>query len=83
MRLHEVINEATLSGSAWFRPTSWHSTGMAYVIKDGNTHVVPSSGGGTLGMTSSPELLSGDWEVVSPDVVLNERAGLFQTSRSV
>lgn len=70
MKIHEAILNA---GDNWIRPVSWQGSGLAYCIKLNATHIVPSSSGGNLGMTASIDELIGDWEIVSPDVVLVER----------
>ena len=73
MKLHEVLAQAQDHEGVWFRPSSWAGAGQAYTIKEGGIFEVPSSRGGRPGMTSSPELLAGDWETVDPDAVLAER----------
>lgn len=70
MKINEAIQN---SNGNWFRPISWRGAGMAYCLKNMDTHLVPSSKGGDCGMTHDFDALTGDWEIVMPDIVLDER----------
>lgn len=71
MRLHEVID--AVQDGEWFRPVGLSGSGMAYCVKAGYVHCVPSSSGGILGAPANADSLRGEWEIVSPDDVLAER----------
>jgi hypothetical protein len=78
MNIAEALTTpAVRAGDAWFRPVGWRSTNSAFVLKDGRSYRVPSSRGGVLGMTPDATELAGDWEVVTPDTVLDEREALL------
>lgn len=70
MQIDEAIRK---SDGNWFRPTKWRGAGMAYCLKGNDTYLVPSARGGDVGMTHDADALVGDWEIVDPDVVLDER----------
>ena len=70
MKISEAIRK---SDGNWFRPIKWRGGGMAYCLKGGDTHQVPSARGGDCGMTHDADALVGDWEIVTPNVVLGER----------
>lgn len=73
-RVEMTISEAIRnSGDNWFRPVKWGGAGMAYCLKNGSTHLVPSLRGGDCSMTHDADALAGDWEIVTPDTVLGER----------
>lgn len=76
MKLHEAVIQAQGHPESWFRPAAWEGTGQAYMVKEGATCKVPSSRGGVPDMTTSPELLAGEWEIISPTQVLAERDSL-------
>jgi len=71
MKLHEAIEQAV---DQWFRPVAWRGSGMAFMLKKGETYVVPNSHGGRKFMTTVTGELAGDWEILDPDDVLKERA---------
>lgn len=76
MKLHEVVEELThhyTGADRWFRPATWSGTGEAFAITDGMTKLVPSARGGQVWMTCRVVELMGDWEIVTPDVVIKER----------
>ncbi len=73
MKLSEVLTILQNNNDYWFRPISWKGSGMAYVLKGGFTHVVPSSRGGDPGMTNRASDLMEDWEIINADTVLRER----------
>jgi hypothetical protein len=70
MTLQEAIKKS-IETNDWFRPISWKGAVCAYCIHKGDTQLVPTRSGGTLHMITSVNGLMGDWEVVSPDQVLN------------
>lgn len=82
MKLHEAIQhvmDQSIPGEHWFRPVSWKGIKKAYALNtmrfptSSNAHMtleVPSPRGGNPGMTFYAEDLAGDWEILSPDVVL-------------
>lgn len=78
MKLPDVLKHgAVAAGEMWFRPVTCRRTGAAYVVKDSGTRAaavwrVPLGKGPGLGITPYAEELSGDWEIVTPDEVLNE-----------
>lgn len=70
MKLHEVLVLPEVeSGEQWFRPVG-SPRGYAYCVKAGYCYAVPAARGGAIGVTPAAELLSGEWEAVSPDSVL-------------
>lgn len=72
MKLHDVFSDPEIiSGFKWFRPVGYPK-GYAWCVKDGDCYAVPSSRGGELGMTTDVKLLSGEWETVYPDLVLED-----------
>lgn len=71
MRLHEAID--AVQDGEWFRPVSLRGSGIAYCIKGGYLHCVPSASGGILGAPNKADSLRGEWEILSPDDVLSER----------
>lgn len=70
MKLHEALMQV---GDNWLRPRAWTGCGQAYCVERGATKLVPSSRGAEMGMTAIVEYLTGDWEIISPGVVLDER----------
>ena len=73
MKLHEVIQELLCRKDEylWFRPVSWKGNGAGYYIQGGNTYLVPTSRGGAMIMTSCASTLIQEWEIVTPDEVLD------------
>ena len=74
MTLQEAIKAVKHSnGELWFRPVSWKRARVAYTISyNGSmTEFVPTHSGGKPQMTSWVSELEGDWEIVTPDQVLN------------
>lgn len=74
MKLPDVLETLKGNQDCWFRPISWKGRGKAYCLKNGCTALVPTPNGGTHGMTCQPDELMGDWEIVLPGIVLDERA---------
>jgi len=70
MKISEAISK---SDGNWFRPVEWAGCGQAYCMKGIQTCLVPSPRGGEPSMTANASFLAGDWEIVPPDTVLNER----------
>ena len=75
MKLHEVLDKVT-DHTQWFRPKHWKGHKLAYIILDGRvcravppSH--PSHWAHTVGITDDVLALSSEWEIVSPDKVLN------------
>ena len=69
MKLHEAL--AVIKDDEWMRPKDWIGHGTAYCVQNGvireifknnRPHIYPFV-----------DSLIGDWEIVSPDEVLNER----------
>ena len=72
MNIKEAITQATEEDS-WFRPFSMRGSGMAYMVKGGYLHIVPTKSGGHVGGPARARTLTEEWEVVTPDEVLSER----------
>lgn len=72
MKLHEAIE--ALPPGEWFRPIKWRGHRTAYCIVSGEIYLVPCPRGGVPIMTTNANLLAGEWEIVSPDVVCSEKA---------
>ena len=74
MNLLEAIKGAQDTGR-WFRPVSWKNYGEAFAISaEGDwTELVPTSKGGKAFMTSTIAGLMGEWELVTPEEVCNEK----------
>ena len=71
MELHEAIAESQADPeNKWFRPVSWRGTTQALVVIDGHVCQVPQFRGGVPHMPTNINALVGDWEVVTPDEVL-------------
>lgn len=71
MKLHEVLkDESVLKGDMWFRPVSWKARKAAYCLKDDTVYLVPTSRGGSIGITPYVSYLCGDWEIISAEDVL-------------
>lgn len=70
MNVVEAIQQA---GDKWFRPIAWRGGGVAYCVRDANTYRVPTGRGGEPGMTADVFSLTGEWEVIPPAVVIEER----------
>lgn len=71
MKLHEVLKDVKGSTDKWFRPVSWKGCKHAYCIEDGHSYFVPSPHGGYCDMVAQVDILIGDWEIVTPDEVLD------------
>ena len=72
MKLHSVFqDDRVMRGDMWFRPIGWVKGCGAYCVKNGATCYVPTKTGGQESMTCDVKILSGDWEIVSVDDVLN------------
>lgn len=70
MLLQDVIKHAQQTGE-WFRPATWASDGIAYRLSsNGQTLIVPTSNNGHPQMTCSVGELLGEWETISPIVIL-------------
>jgi len=72
MNIKEAITQATEEDS-WFRPFCMRGSGMAYMVKGGYLHIVPTMSGGHVGGPVRAESILEEWEVVPPDEVLSER----------
>lgn len=71
MKVHEAIT-AVIGGEMWARPLSWRGFGIAlHVYNHCRVAVVPSPTGGKTWNCRASDLME-DWEVVDPDVVLDE-----------
>ncbi len=57
----------------WMRPKRWKGCKMAYCLSFDklNTELVPGRRGGEAAMTCCVYSLLEEWEIVSPDTVLN------------
>ena len=74
MKIHEAISRVGDDLGFWFRPVTWKGRGEAFALDhQRRTHRVPTARGGDLHMTHNADILAGDWEVVTPDEVLEER----------
>lgn len=77
MKIHEVLAEAMSNDNpfdVWFRPITWRKSGMAFALDYDlkSTVMVPNSTGGIPQMTKEVVDLMADWEIVSPDFILEE-----------
>lgn len=74
MKMHEAIEALLLPENIemWIRPLCWKGWEMAYCLNkfDNELECVPGSRGGESWMTYTVRHLIDDWEIVSPDVVL-------------
>jgi hypothetical protein len=57
----------------WLRPESWKGTGQALTVENGRLFFVPTHRGGKLATMPTTAELCGVWEVISANVVNNER----------
>ena len=57
----------------WFCPVSWKGTGHAFTVENDRVLYVPTGRGGVPATMPSASDLCCCWEVISPDVVNNER----------
>ena len=75
MKLHQAIKALLLpeNNEMWIRPVSWQGCTQAFCLSydKRDVQIVPGNGGGRSYMTSSGQALTGDWEIVSPNTVLN------------
>lgn len=75
MKMHEAIVALLLpeNKEMWARPCCWIGWNQAYCLdrKAMSLMLVPSSRGGDYHMTHTVRNLIDDWEVVSPDTVLD------------
>lgn len=71
MNIKEIFELALKDHSIWFRPKSWKGTAQAYQVQDGKTVIVPAP---IFNPYMSPEakFFTEDWEIVTPDEVLDE-----------
>ena len=73
MKVNEAIAAISQDNSKWARPLWWRNSGLAISIYNyTRLAVVPSSTGGQRWNVNALDLMD-DWEVVEPDVVLDER----------
>lgn len=74
MNLLQVLEEMKKEQNQymWFRPVEWSE--FALTLKDGITYQVPSPNGGVRYMTVAIRELTGQWEIVSPETVIDERS---------
>lgn len=56
----------------WFRPLSYRGTGEALCVDDNKVCIVPRSRGAIPYIPVNVSIMSGNWEVVSPDKVYEE-----------
>lgn len=70
MNLLQAIEQAW---DNWFRPVEWMGSGDAYYEKVGGTYLTRIRYG-SFHMTSSIHYLTGEWEIVTPEQVIAERA---------
>lgn len=71
MNIKKIFEQALNDNSLWFRPLSWKGTGQAFQVQDGETVIVPAQKFNSY-MTPKVKFFIEDWEIVSPDVVLDE-----------
>jgi len=75
MKLHEAIETLMIpyNWGKWMRPVSWRGCRQAYTLDatKTETQLVPGNGGGRSYMSCSVSVLTGEWEIVSPDIVLD------------
>lgn len=70
-----VRRQDVISGAMWFRPKEWKGSGQALTFDYESKRrvlIVPDKRGGAA-WNPTREDLAGDWEVVSPDIVNEER----------
>lgn len=73
MKVHEAIEALKADPSKWARPLWWRGDGIGIAIySHTRVAVVPSATGGAHWHVSVRDLTD-DWEVVEPDVILDER----------
>ena len=69
MKLHEVLTlPAVAAGEMWFRPVGWEF--VAWSVSGGVCIERPALKGDEVGITLSVDLLTGEWEAVTPAEVL-------------
>jgi len=75
MKLHEAIETLMLPENyeQWTRPISWRGCQQAFCLSSDkqDVQIVPGNGGGRSYMSCSVSVLTGEWEIVSPDIVLD------------
>jgi hypothetical protein len=72
MKVNEAIEAIRENSSLWARPISWRLSGVAIHVNMGTRlSVVPSSTGGQTWFVRAEDLVD-DWEVIDPDLVLDE-----------
>lgn len=75
MKLHEAIIELYKidNKGVWVRPKCWIGSGLAFCLSHDtfSMELVPGRRGGESHMASDVKSLIDDWEVVSPDQVLD------------
>lgn len=72
MKVNEAIKALKEDPSKWARPLWWRGEGLGIAIYNTRLAVVPSATGGSPWRVSGQDLID-DWEVVDPDVILDER----------
>lgn len=74
MKLHEAIEALLLpeNNELWIRPVGWKGKKDAFFLHDDKRALKVLDGrGGSFWMTYNVATLTGDWEIVSPDTVLD------------
>lgn len=69
MNLLEAIQNC---GDNWFRPVEWSGLGNAIKISGGVCYVLNREGQQSY-MTPFINLITGEWEIVTPEQVMKER----------
>lgn len=70
MTIVDAIKQLTVE--TWIRPVTWRGSRQAFALCKGWTVLVPTADGGMPHMTNLVADIVSDWEVVTPDMVLNE-----------
>lgn len=74
MKMHEAIEALLLpeNKEMWIRPVSWQGEKDAFFLSDDKTALKVLDGrGGSYWMSYMVAVLAGDWEIVSPNTVLD------------
>ena len=74
MNLLQVLEEMKKEENKfmWFRPVEWSE--FALTLKESITYQVPTPNGGVRYMVDTIRELTGQWEIVSPETVIDERS---------
>ena len=70
MTFLEALAGAAENPELWFRPVAWRGVRAAYTVEKGEVLAVPSCSGGFPTMNRQTKYLLGEWELVTPDEVL-------------